>query len=143
MPRPLPHEERIQFAIEALRSSQIQGIRKAADAFNVLKSTLYKRVKGGGMHEHAQVRNRKLSLTEEEALIQWIQSMDDCSMLLMIGYIWQIANLLVCKYTSSVLLNASVTSTPVLATTVSENWVRQLLNRYPQLKTKYLRKYNY
>ena len=141
MPRPLPHEERIQFAIEALRSGQIRGIRKAADAFDIPKSTLHERVKGGGTREHAQVRNRKLSPTEEEALIQWIQSMDDLSP--MIGYIRQMADLLVRERTSSVLLDASVTSTPVLATTVGENWVRQLLNRYPQLKTKYLRKYNY
>ncbi len=45
--------------------------------------------------------------------------------------------------TSSVLLDTSVTSTPVLATTVGENWVRRLLDGHPQLKTSYSRKYDY
>ena len=143
MPRPLPHEERIQFAIEALRSGQIRSIRKAAAAFDVPKSTLHERVKGGGTRQQAQVGNRKLSLTEEAALIQWIQSMDDRGMSPTIGYIRQMADLLVRERTSSVLLDASVTSTPVLTTTVGENWVRRLLDRHPELKTKNSRKYDY
>ena len=53
------------------------------------------------------------------------------------------ADLLVRERTSSVLLDASVTSTPVLATTVGENWVQRLLDRHPELKTKYSRKYDY
>ncbi len=44
MPRPLQHEERIQLAVEALRSSQVQTIRKAKDAFNVPYATLRGRV---------------------------------------------------------------------------------------------------
>ncbi len=46
MPWPLQHEERIQFAVEALRSGQIRTIRKAADAFDVPYATLQGRVAG-------------------------------------------------------------------------------------------------
>ena len=69
--------------------------------------------------------------------------MDDRGMSPMISYIRQMADLLVRERTSSVLLDASVTSTPVLATTVGENWVQRLLDRHPELKTKYSRKYDY
>ena len=102
MPRPLQHEERIQFAVEALRSGQIRSIRKAADAFDVPKSTLHERVKGVGTRHQAQVRNRKLSPTEKDALIRWIQSMDGRGMSPTIGYIRQMADLLVRERTVTV-----------------------------------------
>ena len=143
MPEPLQYEARIQLAVEALRSGQIRSVRKAADAFDVPKSTLHRRVKGGGTRQEAQVQNRKLRPTEEAALIRWIESMDDRGMAPTVGYIRQMADLLIHERGSSVLLDASVTSTPVLATTVGENWVRRLLKRHPQLKTRYSRKYDY
>ena len=121
MPEPLQYEARIQLAVEALRSGQIRSVRKAADAFDVPKSTLHRRVKGGGTRQEAQVQNRKLRPTEEAALIRWIESMDDRGMAPTVGYIRQMADLLIRERGSSVLLDASVTSTPVLATTVGEN----------------------
>ena len=122
---------------------QIQSIRKAAAAFDVPRSTLHRRVKGGATRQQAQVNNRKLLPTEEAALIQWIESLDDRGMSPTIGYIRQMADLLLRERGSSFLLDASITSTPVLATTVGENWVHRLLDRHPHLKTKYSRKYNY
>jgi transposase len=95
MPKPLQHEERVQLAVNALRSGQIQSIRKAAAAFDVPKSTLQERVKGGATRQQAQVKNRKLLPTEEVALIQWIESLDDRGMSPTIGYIRQMADLLI------------------------------------------------
>jgi hypothetical protein len=143
MPKPLQHEERVQLAFNALRSGQIQGIRKAADAFDVSKSTLHDRVKGGGTRQQAQVKNRKLLPTEEAALIRWIESLDDRGMSPTIGYIRQMADLLLRERGSFMLLDASIASTPAPAMTVGENWVRRLLHRHPHLDTKYLRKYDY
>ncbi|EAQ84370.1 hypothetical protein CHGG_08384 [Chaetomium globosum CBS 148.51] len=143
MPKPLQHEDRIQLALEALRSGQIKIIRKAADAFGVPKSTLHRRVKGGGTRQEAQVKNRKLRPTEEAALIQWIESLDDRGMSPTIGYIRQMADLLLRERGGFTLLDASLTSTPVPAMTVGENWVQRLLHRHPHLETKYSRKYDY
>ena len=87
MAEPLQQEARVQLAIEALNSGKIKGIRNAAAVFDVPKSTLYRRVNGGGTRQHAQVRNRKLRLTEEAALIQWIELLDDRGISPTIGYI--------------------------------------------------------
>ncbi|EAQ92239.1 hypothetical protein CHGG_00474 [Chaetomium globosum CBS 148.51] len=46
MPKPLQHEDKIQLALEALRSGQIKSIRKAAAAFDVPNRILQERVKG-------------------------------------------------------------------------------------------------
>jgi hypothetical protein len=53
------------------------------------------------------------------------------------------ADLLLRERGSSILLDASIASTPVPAMTVGENWVHRLLDRHPHLKTKYSRKYDY
>lgn len=121
MSEPLQDEDRIQLAVEALRLGQIQTIRKAAAEFDVPRSTLHRRVKGGATRQQAQVKNRKLLPTEEAALIQWIESLDDRGISPTIGYIRQMADLLLRECRSSFLLDASITSTPVLATTVGEN----------------------
>ena len=60
-----------------------------------------------------------------------------------IGYIRQMADLLLRERGSSTLLDASVAYTLVPVMTVGENWVYRLLNRHPYLKTKYSRKYDY
>ncbi|EAQ92238.1 hypothetical protein CHGG_00473 [Chaetomium globosum CBS 148.51] len=143
MPKPLQHEERIQLALEALRSGETQSIRKAAAAFYVPRATLQERVKGGATRQQAQVKNRKLHPTEEAALIKWIESLDDRGMSPTISYIRQMADLLLRERGNLMLLDASIATTPVPAMTVGENWVHRLLDRHPHLKTKYSRKYGY
>ena len=143
MPLPLQHEERIQFAIEALRSGQIRTIRKAAHAFDVPYATLRGRVAGRVPRQESQISSRKLRETEEAALVQWIKSLDDRGMSPTIGYIRQIADLLLRERGSLVLLDASVTAVADEMNTVGENWARRFLNRHLDLKSKYLRKYDY
>jgi hypothetical protein len=57
MPEPLQQEARVRLAIEALNLGKIKGIRNAAAAFDVPKSTLHRRVKGGSTRQGAQVKN--------------------------------------------------------------------------------------
>ena len=87
MPKPLQHESRIQLAVEALNSGQIPSIRKAAAAFDVPFSMLKDRIRGRVPCQQSQVMRRKLCPTEEAALIQWIESIDDCGMSPTISYI--------------------------------------------------------
>ena len=121
MPKPLQHEDRIQLALEALHSGQVGSIRKAAAVFDVPYTTLQQRVKGATTRQQAQVKSRKLLPTEEATLIRWIESLDDCRMSPTIGYIRQVADLLIRERGSSIMLNASITYTPVPTTTVGEN----------------------
>ncbi len=143
MPKPLQHENRIQLAVEALKSGQIPSIRKAAAAFDVPFSTLKGRLQGRIPRQESQATHRKLSPTEEAALIQWIESMDDRGMSPTVGYIRQMADLLIRERGGSALLDMSVTPTPAPDATVGENWVRRLLDRQPRLKSRYSRKYDY
>ena len=143
MPLPLQHEERIQFAIKALRSGQIRTIRKAAHAFDVPYATLRGRVAGRVPRQESQISSRKLRETEEAALVQWIKSLDDRGMSPTIGYIRQMADLLLRERGSLVLLDASVTAVADEMNTVGENWARRFLNRHLDLKSRYLRKYDY
>ena len=143
MPRPLQHEERIQLAVEALRSGQVRTIRKAADAFDVPYATLRGRVAGRVPRQQSQISSRKLRQTEEAALVQWIKSLDDRGMSPTIGYIRQMADLLLRERGSLVLLDASVTAVVDEMNSVGEKWARRFLSRHLDLKSKYLRKYDY
>jgi len=143
MPKPLQHEERIQLAINALNSGQIRIIRKAAETFDVPYATLRGRVAGRVPCQQSQISSRKLRQTEEAALVQWIKSLDDRGMSPTIGYIRQMADLLLRERGSPVLLDTSVTETVDKTNTVGEKWTRRFLNRQLDLKSKYLRKYDY
>jgi DDE superfamily endonuclease/Tc5 transposase DNA-binding domain/helix-turn-helix, Psq domain len=143
MSKPLQHEDRLQLATQALSFGQITSIRKAAAAFDVPYATLRGRVVGRVSRQQSQITSRKLQPTEEAALIQWIESMDDRGMSPTIGYIRQMADLLLRERGSLVLLDASVTAVADEHNTVGEKWVRRFLDRQPGLKSKYSRKYDY
>ena len=87
MSKALLHEDRILLAIEALKSQQIQTIKGAAALFDIPYSTLQNRVKGRVSRQESQVPRRKLLPTEEAALIQWIESLDNRGMPPTIAYI--------------------------------------------------------
>jgi len=143
MSKALEHESRILLAIEALKSGQIRSLRKAAAAFDVPLSTLHDRRAGRVTRQESQVGHRKLSPTEETALVQWIESMDDRGMSPALGYIRQMADLLIRERGSYALLDPSITAIPASDTTVGENWVRRFLYRHPSLRSRYSRKYDY
>jgi hypothetical protein len=143
MPETLQHEERIQLAINALSLGQIPTIRRAAATFDVPYATLRGRVAGRVPRQQSQISSRKLRQTEEDALGQWIKSLDDRGMPPTIGYIRQMADLLLRERGSVVLLDASVTAAVDETTTIGEKWVRRFLDRRLDLKSKYLRKYDY
>jgi len=143
MPRPLQHEERLQLAINALNLGQIPSIRKAAATFDVPYTSLRGRVVGRVPRQQSQLSSRKLRETEEAALVQWIKSLDDRGMSPTIGYIRQMADLLLRERGSLVLLDASVTATLDEKKTVGEKWAHRFLDRHPDLKSRYSRKYNY
>jgi hypothetical protein len=128
MPKTLQHENRLQLAIEALNSGQIKRIKVAAATFDVPYSTLQNRLQGRVSRQQSQVGHRKLHPTEETAPIRRIESMDDRGMSPTIGYIRQMADLLIRERGGSVLLDTSVAATAA-NDTVGEKWVRRFLDR--------------
>jgi hypothetical protein len=65
----LTSEKRLDLAIQAIQASRIHNIRVAAQLYNVLYRTLYYRLKGRPMCQNVQINNRKLTITEEKALL--------------------------------------------------------------------------
>ncbi len=70
-------EDRILQAIKAIHSNISPNIRAAARASDIPRSTLTNRLRGQSKHQRSQIVNRKLLITQEEALLQWILSMGE------------------------------------------------------------------
>lgn len=77
LPQASNQEGKILLALQAYKKGQVSSLRKASVLYDVPHSTLHDRLKGRTTREHAQERNRKLSVTEEITLTQWILSMDE------------------------------------------------------------------
>jgi hypothetical protein len=71
---------------------------------------------------------RKLTVTEETALAQWILSMDERGMPPTVAYTRRMANLLLSERSQD---------------NVGENWVRKFVSRHDEIKAKYSRRYDY
>lgn len=125
-------EGRIQLAINALNKGQISSVREAARIFGVPRSTLRGRQQGRLHRPEKRGLNTKLSKTEEIALHDWIISMDKRGCPVRPSMVEQMANCLLSK-------RDSITS-PL---TVGKCWVSNYLKRHQDLKTRYIRKYNY
>ncbi|KKA16260.1 Transposase Tan1, partial [Rasamsonia emersonii CBS 393.64] len=72
----ISREERLQLALQAYKKGQFPSIQKAADAFDVPKSTLITRVSGTTSRKDSIANCRKLTETEENTLSTWILDMD-------------------------------------------------------------------
>ena len=124
----VPREERVLLAVRAYQQDQFQSTHTAAAAFDVPQSTVSDRLRGVPPRGNAQMNNRKLTATEETALIQWILSIDERGMPPTVAYTRRMANLLLSERCQD---------------TVGENWVWRLVGRHDELKAKYSRRYDY
>jgi len=129
---PLNDEGRLQLAVNALKKGQITSVREAARLFNVPRSTLQARYKGRLQRSYKRAHNTKLSETEESTLRDWIISMDKRGCPVRPSMVELMANCLLAKRDSI-----------DLPPTVGKNWVCNFLKRQQDLKTRYIRKYNY
>ncbi|KAJ6436248.1 ATP-dependent DNA helicase PIF1 [Purpureocillium lavendulum] len=121
-------EERVLLAIKAYQQGQFDSAHKAATAYDVPQSTVSARLRGARPRRDAQMKNRKLTATEETALVQWVLSMDERGMPPTVAYTRRMANLLLSERGQE---------------TVGENWVRKFVGRHDEIKAKYSRRYDY
>ena len=124
-------EGRILLAIQAIKKQGKLSIRKAADTYDVPRSTLHARLHGRENRVELRANCFKLTEIEENSLVKWIISMDIRGAAPRPKTVGEMANLL---------LEIRGT-TPIQ--TISKNWVPKFVKRHPEIATRFSKKYNY
>lgn len=94
-------EGRLELAIQAYRQGRFSSYRKAAKAYDIPRNMLQRRLNGTQPRVGSIAKNRLLTTTEEETLVQWILSMDRRGMPPRIEAVREMADLLVTQHTIS------------------------------------------
>ena len=123
-------EGRILLAIQAIKQGHIRSIRAAASVYNTPFETLRSRINGITSRCDSIPNSRRLSSQEEEAIIQYILDLDSRGFSPRPSEVREIANLLLSERQESFL-------------PVGVNWASNFINRHPEIKTKFSRKYDY
>jgi hypothetical protein len=119
---------RLLLAIEAIKNGQIQSIREAAEHFDVAPATLACQINGRPQRRDCTPNSRKLTLYEEEAIVQYILDLDLRGFPPRPRDVREMADLLL----------AERDGTPV-----GKNWTTNFINRRPEIKSMFNRKYDY
>jgi predicted HTH domain antitoxin len=69
-------EGRLQLAISTVEKNGISSLRRAAEIFNIPKSTLHGRLNGRQYQIKKRANGYRLSPIQEESLVEWILSRD-------------------------------------------------------------------
>ena len=72
----LDQEKRIQLAIAAINDKKVPSIRKAALIYDVPRTTLQDRFRGGQTHQIAAQHLQRLSPEEEDSIVKAIYQLD-------------------------------------------------------------------
>jgi hypothetical protein len=125
-------ESRTQAALYVLRKGEISSIRRTAAIYNISYERLRRRHLGIQSRSTFNASKRKLTPAEEETLIQWILSMDKRGFPLRPATVTEKANLLISNRGSE-----------PIEQHVGERWIYGFLNRHPEVKTRFSRRYDY
>ena len=129
MPKDEQQIERVLSAIQAIQSGQIESVREATRLYDILRTTLRRYLQNLDQSTNEQNTKRKLSKTEEHTLVQWIISMDSRGMPPRPYIVRDMAHLLYTQRNSNKVSDIGV------------NWVYRFIQRHPELKTRFSRKY--
>jgi len=130
----IEQEGRIVLALDALQKGHFTSARAAAKAYDVRRTTLQLRIKGKLARRDLRSPNCKLTILEEETLVQWILSMDQRGLAPRPDSVRQMADLLLEKRSNS---NSNPNSQ------VGKRWVTNFVRRHQALRCRYNRKYDY
>jgi len=97
----MQREGRIALAMDALKHGHFASVRDATKLYDLVHTTLQRRVNGQLTQHDSRPINRKLTDTEESILIQWILSIDQRGLSPRSDSIRQMANLLLQKRSDS------------------------------------------
>jgi hypothetical protein len=124
-------EARLLRAMQEYQAGHISSIRAAAQTYNIPFRTLSYRLRGRASRHETRANGHKLSSTEEQALLEWILSMDAR------GY----------PPTISLVRNAALQLLSERVghahASIGVNWPTNFVRRQPALQARYTRKYDY
>ncbi|MDP1994524.1 MAG: transposase [Ignavibacteria bacterium] len=126
----LYRQGRIDLACQDYQRGRFETPQSAAKGYGVPISTLRRRLEGVEQKLGSVAKNRLLTSTEEESLVQWILSMDRRGMPPRISTVRDMAGLLIAQRLAN-------------PPSVGKNWVLKFIKRHDELKSKYNRKYDH
>ena len=115
--------------MQALRTKRISSVARAANTYEIPRSTLSHRLHGRVAREDTRANSHKLTPTEEQVLVEWILDLDER------GYPLRIRDL---RSAAKLLVNQRDP-----AATIGRDWPTNFTNRRPEIKSKFNRKYDY
>jgi hypothetical protein len=121
-------EARLQLALQAIERDATLSQRRAAAYFNVPQRTLSNRRAGKQPQPGGTPKSMKLTVAEEETLVQHILNLDARGFPPQLAAVKDIANSLLAKRHRD---------------QVGQNWAATYVKRRPELKVKFNRKYDY
>jgi hypothetical protein len=124
-------EGKILLALSDLKEGRIQSLRAAARLYEIPETTLRNRAFGIQSRVDQRPNRHKLTQLEEDSLTEWIISMDTRGAAPRPSTVRDMAN---------ILLAARGNQPP---TTVGKNWPSTFVNRRPELRTRFSRRYDY
>ena len=119
---------RVILALEALQNDKKLSLRAVAKLYNVPVTTLYDRRAGRTARRDSPVNSKKLTKSEEEAIVQYVLELDARSFPPRLRSVEDMANQLL-----------RVRDAPP----VGKLWAHNFVNRQPELRIRYTRRYDY
>jgi hypothetical protein len=132
------NEGQLLLAVEAIRKSPKFGIKPIARIYNVPEATLRDRLRGVRSRRDIPANSRKLTNSEEEAIIQYILDLDLRAFPPRLSDVTDMANLLLAARNASSASDASQ-----LPPIIGVNWATNFVKRQPQLRTRSNRRIDY
>ena len=127
MPSPT-NERRVILALQALKNDESLSVLAAAKAYNVNRMTLTRRRAGRPARRDATPKSKKLTQSEEEAIVQYVLELDTRSFPPRLRGVEDMANQLL-----------RVRDAPP----VGKLWAHNFVRRKEDLRTRWTRRYDY
>ena len=124
----LPYEARVVLALEAIKINEDLSIRAAAKIYNVSRTTLTQRRAGRTTRRDTVPNLKKLTELEEEAIVRYILELVTRSFPPRLCGVEDMANQLLRARDAS---------------DVGKLWAHRFVQRRPELRTRFSRKYDY
>jgi hypothetical protein len=128
------NENQLLLAIEAIRKDPTLSARAAAALYNVSRVTLGKRLRGIPVRRDISANSRKLTNSEESAILQYIIKLDSRTFPPRLSMVEDMAN---------ILLATRNTSDALDILRVKVKWALNFVKRQLQLRTRLNRRINY